>query len=592
MNVDTGNVNAHQYTNFSGDSYLRGSYLSSMAGQLSSQPFIYRLPTEILIEILLLVKDELGDKRWHRWSRLLRVCKKWYDVLREAPILWRTIYLSKKVDREALMYSLTYSRDALINIDSFHCADMALVTSLLSPHLHRVRVLKLDDLMRINSYPTASLLYHDMPMLETLKLSFEAEVIDGDDELSRLDPEVEDDEEGSPTRYPFFWFPKASQFPRIVSLELGRLVALQITRFPVFTTLKKLVLDHCTVVGETSLQDFFAHLAAHPLLEEVYLNRTQFLLPNPSTKLHLPSTIRKFCVEDFPTYISHFFSSLSPIPPTVNVRLRRCCRYIGPDDGPEEPTSSTYSLPPDRSVLPILDMVDSVTITVDHWEYYTMVGRTPAPDLTLAAISAWAFEDHQMNLLEEVCDAFGRAQLTELRVDGHGIHEMDAERWMTLFRTFPGLRRIAITATAMDFVGEESDCVDARPGLLKALSIPAVAGERAADPGAAEPVPCPGLETLVVCTMDPHEDRVLAVQLAECLESRVARGLRVEELKIMLRNWERRTPELDSEIARRKEVFTDVLAPNLVGALTFVGEEAENSFEVCRMVRSDCLSHC
>lgn len=101
----------------------------------------------------------------------------------------------------------------------------------------------------LTEYALASLLYHPMPALEMLLLSFWADGNDGDDELEPIIPDQQEDEEGDPIRYPFFWFPEVEQFPNIIDLSLGRTVAFSL-HMPVLPTLKRLELTYCTILGD------------------------------------------------------------------------------------------------------------------------------------------------------------------------------------------------------------------------------------------------------------------------------------------------------------------------------------------------------
>ncbi|THH07771.1 hypothetical protein EW146_g9206 [Bondarzewia mesenterica] len=61
----------------------------------ASEPYISRLPTEILTEIFLLCADEpvRGESRGYRvwWGSIMRVCRHWHDVAARSASLWTNI---------------------------------------------------------------------------------------------------------------------------------------------------------------------------------------------------------------------------------------------------------------------------------------------------------------------------------------------------------------------------------------------------------------------------------------------------------------------------------------------------------------------
>ena len=509
-----------------------------------------RLPNEILVEIFLDVQAESSSQE--PWYKLLRVCRRWFAVARVSPVLWRVIRF--RDDINVLRYSLTYSGDMSLDLRCSNVEDFGPVTSLVSRHVHRVRKLDLALLFHISDYALASLLYHPMPALERLKIDFDSDAHDGDEELDALDPDAQEDEEGDPIRYPFFWFPNPAQFPRLTHLSLGICVSFSL-RFPLITTLKWLELDRCVIPRTIPLDHFMERfLARLPALEELRLCRMDFS-PSPGAALRFLPSLRTLKFEHFPLAVAAFLSSLAPLPTDMNVHLNRRLRYLGPDMDPESPVTALYSLPPDRSVLPILDLVETVTIYQDWFQNYSLFGTTPTG--TTVEIAAWVAEDcpEPFDYLADVADAFKNAPVTELRVKGHDEHEMDEEQWARTLPVFPRLRRIAILDTKD---GE----YDARPGLLKAL--------RAVPPDSSD-VPCLELQSLTLVARKPRRDAKLAANIAECLAERSSRGCRLQDLCIILVRPEK-PGKVPSTFQERQKVYADTLKP-LVETLRF--EERE-----------------
>ncbi|PIL34628.1 hypothetical protein GSI_03407 [Ganoderma sinense ZZ0214-1] len=392
-----------------------------------------------------------------------------------------------------------------------------------------------------------------MPALERLQLDFEPDTHHRDEELDALDPDAREDEEGSSIRYPFFWFPNPEQFPRLTHLSLGRCVNFSL-RFPVITTLTSLELDRC-VTSTFSLTDFMGQfLAKLPALQELRLCRVD-ISPSPGSNLTFLPSLRTLKLEHFPLQVAGFLSSLAPLPVDMNVHLNRRLRYLGPGLDPEPPVTALYSLPPNRSILPILDLVETVTIYQDWFENCSLFGTTP--NGTTVEIAAWVAENcpESQDYLGDVADAFKNAPVTELRVEGHDEHEMDEKQWARALRAFPRLRRIAIVDT-------DVKC-DARPGLLKALRpVPSDAGSSESE------VLCAELQSLTLVARRPRYDAKFAAEIAECLAERSARGSRLQDLCIILVRPQKNGKNSSATYQGRQKAYTEMLEP-LVGTLRF-----------------------
>ncbi|KAI0708720.1 hypothetical protein C8T65DRAFT_208717 [Cerioporus squamosus] len=517
---------------------------------------IHRLPNEVLLEIFRHTQNEV--KRMKRsphatvkcapWYDLLRVCKHWSTVARASPVLWRDIDLWSHLDTTLLRYSLAFSGEMPVDVRiSWPVKRLTSVTDLLAPHAHRIRSLKLRELNIVTDFSLTLFLYHYMPSLEELVLQWDYEGHDGAENLSPLNPNQQEDEEGDPIRYPFFWFPKAEQFPRLLDMSLQRTVGFSL-RFPAFATLRRLELSYCIVLGDISLAAFLTWLAQHPALEELSLIRVQFSL-TIERSLRLPSTLRKFTLEDFPTYISHFLSHMAPLPADLNIHVIRRRRYLPPHSMPETPVTAVYSLPRDRAVLPILSLVQSITVRMRHWEVYNLVGRTSIG--TVVGITAWLPEEppEVVDFLGDLRSAFAGAPVSELRVEGHGENLLTEARWQSALLAFPNLRRIAITDTTVD----DEDGEDACRNLLKALRAPV--------PHAPDEIMCPGLVALQLVTEDSDRDAELLEALAATQTARTARGAPLDEIAILLKPVEafRGTRLSEAELLQRRAVYTQVL---------------------------------
>lgn len=539
---------------------------------------IHRLPAEILVEIFRNVQTGpmstwKQSRKPRPWYSLLRVCKQWSNVVRSSPALWRVIFLTGRPDVLMLKYSLTYSGDMPVDlvVDSIHNS-FATLTPLIAPHACRIRSLQFSELNTITDHALASLLYHRMPQLEELSLAFCSEGHDGkDEELEPLVPDQNEDEDGEPIRFPFFWFPKADQFPRIVNLQLGRSVAFSL-RFPVLPSLRHLELRGCIVLGDLTIVDFVQYLAQHPVLERLSLSRFNVTLADGAS-LHLPGTLRRLELEDYPLRIAGFLSKLAPLPADLDVRLYRRLRYV--DSDPETPSTAVHSLPEDRSILPILTLVETITVRQTWWEEYCIIGRTPTGETI--ELAAYVPEDlpEPLDYLGDLRDAFGGAPVTELRVEGHEDHKLTEEQWKRALLAFPRLRKIAVTDTSAE---EDSD---ASTALVKAL--------RAPDPMVDGMPLCSRLKDLELAAMERARDAELAKEIAACLTLRKSLGVPLESLLVYLKTTWHTKKVAPDHFQKREELYTSVIRP-LIDELRFEHEPcgeamvAEEVWLICSML--------
>ena len=505
---------------------------------------IDKLPNEILVQIYLYVQSEFSPKK--PWYRLMRVCKRWSAVIRVSPVLWRFVRIEDNAgDLDLLRYSLTYSGDMLVDIVCLFASEFALIAPLILRHAHRIRSLRLLWPPYKLEHAVASLMYHDMPALEELELELKSGASDGDEELPPLNPEEEEDERGNRTQYPFFWVPKVEQFPRLTRLSLGRRIGYSL-RFPAIPTLKYLELDHCVTKGTITLAAFIgAYLARLPVLEELILVCLD-LTPSPGSGLKLPPMLRKFKLEDFPLRIASSLSSLAPLPADLNVHLTRLVCYVEPHMEPETPLTALYSLPRNRDVLPILDLVETAVIRQHYSEVYSIMGTTAAG--ASVEISGEIAEDspEPYDFLADVADAFRNAPLRELRVDNHYAHKLEEPQWVRTLLSFPHLQRIAVLKTW-------DDEYDARRGLLKALcSTPSVHGAA---------VPCPELQSLTLVAFATEKDREVADEMLCCVKHRSSNGSRLKHLHIVIRDSFLVRPLDPVQIDRRRDMFIKMLEP-------------------------------
>ncbi|RPD70123.1 hypothetical protein L226DRAFT_616363 [Lentinus tigrinus ALCF2SS1-7] len=517
---------------------------------------ILHLPEDVLVEIFFLAQDPWEDP----WYRLLWVCRRWSTVGRRAPILWREIEIRERPNVGLIGTSLQNSTTIPIDVKFSETVDLAGSMALLAPHIGR-----------------------NSPPLEELLLVFARSAPPRLD-LDLFSPAYEEDTEL------FVWTPRVEQFPNLRSLTLGRAVSIQ-GPMPVFQTLRKLEL-HDFLRAPFTLPEFASFLLEHPHLEELSVRKYRPTLKSVPAPLALPATLRKFSLEDNAHYAKPFLSSFY-IPPTVDVTLIRALDYmdhgdLGPNLGQihldvKSAMSATRLIPDDRSLLPILSLVNSVTLRREYESLHSIIGTTPSGNVV--DLSGRAYDDAEKDLLDalrllrDIVIIFSGAPIVELCIKSHGSSRMEEEDWALALNALPTLERLSVLGTG----GGEWD---ARYTLLDALQYTPRKKTRGKNKriGGSGRVPAlwPQLKSLTfVSNAWKMEDEELAEALETCLKNRMERGSRLEELRLILKyirrpdDWgidensdaldEEGTLDeqnsLDEENAQRRDIYSLRLQP-------------------------------
>ncbi|KAI0368555.1 hypothetical protein BV20DRAFT_947907 [Pilatotrama ljubarskyi] len=98
------------------------------------------LPTELLLAVFLLLRDDHPTS----WTRVLSVCRRWYEVAITAPILWAKLAIDERCDpdRFATLLERSEALDLDLSLD-VHSVDFGPLFDTLQPHAARIRSLSL-----------------------------------------------------------------------------------------------------------------------------------------------------------------------------------------------------------------------------------------------------------------------------------------------------------------------------------------------------------------------------------------------------------------------------------------------------------------
>ena len=477
---------------------------SSAEAPLDKNRGVNSLPDELLSEIFRLVQN---DELARSWYRVLWVCHRWSTVGRSAAMLWSNITIERQPKDSFVAASLEYSKNTYLTIHLEHAVKFGQTLSLLSPHIHRIRVLKLFGTWDTKGRHLATFLNHNFPSLEIF--------------VQNVPPEY-----GS-----LAWRPDAAGFPRLRHLHLEGYVSIEVApTAAVFPALQKLVLGPQDKPSFT-LPSFVQFLSRHIHVEELRLRQYRPKSRGLRAALTFPSTIRSFILEDDTIYVNIFLSAFTHIPAHVRLCVTRDC-----DDWSwtefERNTSLFVSrmLPKDPlQHLPVLSRVCSLKIDSGADRYYNLAGYVHPSD-TIPSIQlnsslpddfGWDVPFHWR--LANVTRALAGAPITEVRFVGHRELYPAPPRaeWAALLDKFPLLEHVAIEETMF------GKGLDARMGLLEALLAPdPVDGTR-----------WPRLRRLTLICGDWEncdEDSLVNLQLTHALRHRAQQDAKVDELRLLL----------------------------------------------------------
>ncbi|PIL34627.1 hypothetical protein GSI_03406 [Ganoderma sinense ZZ0214-1] len=542
------------------------------------------LRDDILAKIFAYVRfDSEWDDSWYQV--LLHVCQRWTAVARAAPILWTTLTIREEPKIELISMSLQLSGTLPLDVSLIQTKELSAALALISPHAPRLRHLSVTEVRATRDQALAAFLNQPMPNLQELELQF----------IPKTEPlpyfELEDARPPEDLD-PFLWNPEINQCPHLRSLSLGRGVEI-VGQLPVYYALRKLELHDRRSHTPFTTVTFVEFLSQHPHLEELSLRQYRPAIVPVPTPLSLPQTVRKFSLEDNAHYVKPFLSSFY-IAPTVDLHLTRALDFmdhgdIAMDDFNNEAAHTvTQLLPDDRTLLPLLALVDRVTLSREFESRYALTARAPGPGGAVVELVGRVHDGAEaelregLHVLEDVTSVFAAAPLVEIRVEGHGSSVLEKRHWARALRTFARLERVAVVDTAANTrwdaratllealrMGEQPPKKDKNKSKNKNKGEPGAALTVAADGPPPPPALAPQLRSLSFVSSEwDREDESFSKELERCLQSRKSRGCQLEVLHLVLQYawpmWKEGNNEKENR--RRMEMYVTRLR-HLVGHL-------------------------
>ncbi|KAI1793679.1 hypothetical protein LXA43DRAFT_1121880 [Ganoderma leucocontextum] len=515
--------------------------------------FVNELPDKVLANIFVDVRLDSWDDSWYQL--LLHVCQRWAAVARASPVLWSTVSIRKEPKAELIRLSLQLSGALPLDISFIETEKLSVSVSLISPHASRLRSVRVVRVRATRDESLAAFLCQPMPNLKDLELCFIPK-------MEALPYLAFDDARPPEDLDPFLWNPEINQSPDLHRLSLGRGVQI-VGQLPVYHALRQLELHDRRAHTPFTIVTFVQFLSQNPHLEELSLRQYRPAIVPVPAPLSLPHTIRKFSLEDNAHYVKPFLSSFH-IAPTVDLYLTRALDYLDHGDVDMDDYDSetmhtvTQLLPDNRSLLPILGIVDRVDLSREFEARYALTARTPAG--TVVELTGKVHNDAEQELreglhvLEDITNTFRTAPLVEIRVAGHGSSVLETRHWVRALRTFTTLERVAIVDTSPDTRW------DARATLLEALRMSERPLKKGKSGSTATDVPplAPQLQSLSFLSREwDKEDETLSKELERCLQSRKARGCQLRDLRLVLKyGWPRwKSGSNEQENRRRMEVY-------------------------------------
>ncbi|KIP01854.1 hypothetical protein PHLGIDRAFT_325235 [Phlebiopsis gigantea 11061_1 CR5-6] len=281
---------------------------------------ISRLPNELLTLIFRIVRDyeELDDRTSHRWMKVLRVCRHWYILGVNVPLLWTTVTL--RGGKDCVEAILARSRDALLDVnldDAVLCdADAQSCTNEVLKEAHRLRSLKMT-LHPTYWNPSG---FEDSPgMLEILDLTVRYNFKGGQLSVTKIFDASSD-------------WPFTSGLPSLHTLALSvdrsihgvlqipglRSLHIQVPR----SRMGDAFSESPDFAFTYKLRDLLASLDGMPLLEDVKLS---WCIPSNASEITRDKKVRLANLEclvlvDRDIRVSHFLSFLD-LPTSASIKL-------------------------------------------------------------------------------------------------------------------------------------------------------------------------------------------------------------------------------------------------------------------------------
>ncbi|KAM5545608.1 hypothetical protein V8D89_000646 [Ganoderma adspersum] len=371
------------------------------------------------------------------WQGLMLVCRRWRDVLVATPAFWRKVHV--KMDGRNDWTRRCLALSAAIAIDV--CADPDLrrefSLDMLYPHTNRFRSFRYGTVYCPRLLATVPHLFgKGMPLLEDLYFVAHRLITTTEDVDIQL---------------------SSQRFPRIRHLSLSGIVSPRDASL--YAQLRTLSLSGCS--HKLSFDRFLDALAASAQLEELSLMASLHRFTDNwvwdeavprRAPISFPRLLELRLEEHGIVRTSHFLAHLN-LHPSVTLWIEGNFKetdYV--NNSPDTVNSISAMLPPDPSTtLPALSTATTVNMEVWGDEYEISCGTPRAkakkdvPNAIFKLTNPGRGWDRFMAQgLDDLVNAFGRAPLTRLNVDGdHRYGTVDA--WARVFLTFPRLEMLDVS---------------------------------------------------------------------------------------------------------------------------------------------------
>ncbi|KAI0656059.1 hypothetical protein C8Q70DRAFT_389618 [Cubamyces menziesii] len=499
---------------------------------------ISRLPAELLAEVFLYVKG--NNAHWSGWHRILSVCRHWFVVGATMPRLWNHICVRRSVDH--LRVSLARSKTIPVEIDlkptgMSRTGNLALaeVISIIMPHVHRLRALRLGTISAADvPNALAFLRSRSFPVLRALTAYPESQ-----SHILELEPH----------RFPGL---RELCFERLnVFSSIAVMSQLTTLRFNAFNGLDDAFTMDSLLTAISSMANLEDLVLSH-----VYFRNT---VTYPSAHSKVGFSRLRSVEMTMDAAVTRRLLSYMIIPPSSRVYLALSLVHA------TSPQTFQDILPSDKSSLPILSELTAIRISAT-WAMVAFRGSILPDDLNASPTLAYRFQvvvdvpDYEFEEADpELDDAL---EVLEYTPEVHALYIQTSvsmstgAAWLHALSGLPKLQRLTVVLTFDAYQRTEGTTVNT---ILSTLSSPPV--ETLAHDG----VICPNLKRLRL--VGSWKWTVyMTERVVEYLEARrqlLGRQIALQELSIALHG---RLPNADFEGLRKG--FEEAASP-FVGRVVF-----------------------
>ncbi|KAI0738262.1 hypothetical protein C8Q80DRAFT_1275782 [Daedaleopsis nitida] len=448
---------------------------------------IDHIPNEILIEIMLFVRDAEPA----RWTRILRVSRRWLRVAVNTPMLWTRILLQENYN--SFYASLFRAGHLCLDL----CVSRSYMTSLamdaVASHTSRLRKLSLREIPIQDHKQLHSFLRLGLPSLQKLELGYITSYINRFDTFKL---------ELSPV-----------YLPNLAYLSVND-IKLSISHDGPLKSLRRLRICHGLRLpaGVYMGAAFPRLLRGVPNLEELTLEHVPLSGYEAAIKVVLPR-LRFLQVTGTDCFV-HELLQLLDVPSHTHVRIQclaHRCQWMDPPQGLLFPRLHASLSAPPKHMLPLLATVTKVDMTLMQNEH-VLFGRgrpsdASAGSLVVTPSTRDLSECSVDNILDggwgaiktaDLANIFRCSPVEELCVDV-GAEEFSSIDWRCVFAAFPRLRSLRVLVVQPPDADVEDQGLALRMRMPSAYAVFAALDPAFDNPGSTETVPTRFWSTSTTC---------------------------------------------------------------------------------------------